>query len=104
MQTNDHKIRDYSAVLEAEFGKHGTPERAKFDEEAWAFYTSRILLDARKNAKVTQAELARRIGVDKAYISKVEKGLTAPSAATFYRIVNALGLSVELTPTTVAVE
>lgn len=100
MQTNDHQIRDYSAVLEAEFGKHGTPERAKFDEEAWAFYTSQVLLDARKNARLTQAELAKRIGADKSYISRIERGVTVPSVATFYRIVNALGLYVELMPAT----
>jgi hypothetical protein len=44
MQTNDHKIRNYSAVLEAKYGAHGTPERAKFDEEAYAFYTGQIKL------------------------------------------------------------
>jgi len=65
MQTNDHIIRDYSAVLEAEYGKYGTPERAKFDEEACAFYTSQILLDTRKQARMTQAALAERIGTDK---------------------------------------
>ena len=42
METNDHQIRDYSAVLAAEYGEHGTPERTEFDEEAYAFYTSRI--------------------------------------------------------------
>jgi DNA-binding XRE family transcriptional regulator len=98
MQTNDHTIRNYSAVLEAEYGAHGTPERAKFDEEAYAFYTSQILLDARKEARLTQQELAKRIGADKSYISRVEKGITVPSVATFYRIASALGLSVELTP------
>lgn len=99
METNNHKTVDYSAVLENKFGKHGTPERAKFNEEAYTFYTSQILLDARKNAKLTQEELARRIGVDKSYISRIEKGLTVPSVATFYRIVNAMGLTVQLTPT-----
>ena len=64
MQTNDHKIRDYSAVLDAQYGAPGTPERAKFDEEAYTFYTSQILLDARKNARLTQEELAERIGVN----------------------------------------
>jgi DNA-binding XRE family transcriptional regulator len=98
MQTNDHKIRDYSAVLAAEYGAHGTPERAKFDEEAYAFYTSQILLETRKEARLTQAELAKRIGADKSYISRIEKGITVPSVATFYRIVAALGRSVELTP------
>ena len=32
------------------------------------------------------------------YISRIEKGITVPSVATFYRIVSALGRSVELTP------
>ena len=98
MQTNDHKIRDYSAVLEAEYGAHGTPERAKFDEEAYAFYTSQILLETRKDARLTQSELAKRIGADKSYISRIEKGITVPSVATFYRIVAALGRTVELCP------
>ena len=98
MQTNDNKTRNYSAVLAAEYGEHGTPERAKFDEEAYAFYTSQILLDARKNARLSQQELANRIGTDKAYISRVEKGTIVPSVATFYRIMNALGLSVNITP------
>jgi len=89
---------DYSTVLEKKFGKPGTEERAKFDEEAYAFYTSQILLDARKNARLTQEELAKRIGTNKSYISRIEKGITIPSVATFYRIVNALGLTVELTP------
>ncbi len=98
MEKNNHQITDYSAVLEKEFGKHGTPERAKFDEEAYAFYTSQVLLDARKNARLTQAELAKRIGADKSYISRIEKGTIVPSVATFYRIVSAMGLSVELRP------
>ena len=98
MQTNDNKIRNYSEVLAAEYGEHGTPERARFDEEAYAFYTSQILLDARKNARLSQQKLASRIGADKAYISRVEKGTIVPSVATFYRIMNALGLSVNITP------
>lgn len=99
MQTNDHKIRDYSAVLSAQYGEPGTPERTKFDEEAYAFYTSQIILDARKKAQLTQEELAKRIGTDKSYISRIKKGITIPSVATFYRIMNALGLTIELTPT-----
>ena len=98
MQINDHKIRDYSTVLNAQYGETGTSERARFDEEAYAFYTSQILLNARKNARLTQEELAKRIGANKSYISRIEKGTTVPSVATFYRIVNALGLTVELTP------
>ena len=96
METNNHQINDYSAVLERKYGKEGTAERAKFDEEAYSFYTSQILLDARKEAKVTQSELAERINVSKSYISRIEKGVKTPSVATFYRIMNALGMRVEV--------
>jgi len=98
MDTNNHLITNISEQLVAEYGAHGTPERAKFDEEAYAFYTSQILLDTRREARLTQAELAKRIGADKSYISRIEKGITVPSVATFYRIVFALGRSVELVP------
>lgn len=97
METNNHQIVDYDMVLDAKFGKEGTLERTKAEDDAYAFYASQILLDARKEAKVTQAELASRIGVNKSYISRIEKGITVPSVATFYRIVNALGLTVSLT-------
>jgi len=96
METNNHQINDYSAVLERKYGKCGTPERANFDEEAYAFYTSQILIDARKEAKMTQSELAERINVTKSYISRIEKGMITPSVATFYRIMNALGMRVEV--------
>ena len=92
-----NKIYDISAELDNEFGAHGTVERAKFDDNAYAFYTAQILHDARKEVKITQAELASRIGVNKGYISRIENGLTSPNVSTFYRIVNALGLHVEIT-------
>lgn len=43
MQTNNHKIEDYDLVLDAKYGKEGTPQRAQFEEEAKAFYASQIL-------------------------------------------------------------
>ena len=98
MQTNKQMITNISEQLEKEFGKHGTPERAKFDEDAYAFYTSQILVDIRKKARLTQAELAKRIGADKSYISQIETGVSVPSVATFYRIASALGLTVDLNP------
>lgn len=96
METNNHKIVDYDEVLDTEFGKEGTPERAKAEEEAYAFYTSQILQEARKEAKVSQRELASRIGSTKSYISRIENGLVMPSVATFYRIMNALGMRIEI--------
>ncbi len=90
------EITNYSEVLDRKYGKDGTPERAVFEEEAYAFYTSQILLDARKSAKLTQAELAEKTGTDKAYISRLEKGLITPSVATFFRFINILGKRIEI--------
>ena len=53
--TNNHKIVDYDAVLDAKFGKDGTPERARAEEAAYSFYSGQILQDARKEAKMTQS-------------------------------------------------
>ena len=96
MQTNDHKVRDYDVILDAEFGKPGTAERAKAIENAYSFYSGQILHSARKAAGVTQAELAERINSTKSYISKLERGHVIPSAGLFFSIINALGMKVEI--------
>lgn len=96
METNNHQIVDYDVVLDAKFGKEGNPERAKAEDDAYAFYTSQILLDARKEAKMTQSELAKKVGTNKSYISKIENGLIEPGAGLFFRIIDALGLRVDI--------
>ena len=96
MNTNETTIQDYDAVLDARYGKVGTPERVKFEEEAYAYYTGLILRDARKDAKVSQAELARRTQTTKSYISRIENGVIIPSVAVFYRMIAALGMTVEI--------
>lgn len=101
MQTNNHQIRDYSAELDRKYGAIGTKERDLFDEEAWNFYTGQLLLEARKEAKMTQEELAQRIHSTKSYISRIERGLITPSVGVFYRIINALGMRVDIVRTIV---
>lgn len=38
METNNHQIVDYDVVLDITFGKEGTSERIKAEEDAYAFY------------------------------------------------------------------
>ena len=91
-------IYDVDAWLNESLGMEGTEERERNREKAWEEYNAQILLDARKNARLTQAELAQRIGANKGYISRIERGLTVPTVATLYKIASALGLTVELRP------
>ncbi len=92
-----NEIYDVSAELAREFGEVGTQTRAEATAKAWEEYNAQILLDARKNARLT-AELAERIGADRIYISRIERGITVPTVATLYKIAAAMGLTVELKP------
>lgn len=92
----NNQIQNYSKVLDTKYGADGTKQRIAFEEEAYSYYTGQILEEARKKAHLTQSELAERIGTDKSYISRIENGKTEPKVSTFFRIVNALGLTVEL--------
>ena len=66
-------ICNASASFDGVLEKGGTPEREKNSKKAWEEYNAQILLNARKNARLTQAELAKRIGADKGYISRIER-------------------------------
>ena len=96
MNTSETMIQDYDAVLDARYGREGTPQRTQFEDEAYAYSTGLILRDARKDVKVSQAELARRTHTTKSYISRIENGVIIPSVAVFYRMIAALGMTVEI--------
>ena len=95
---NSSNIYDVSAELERELGAIGTPEREANTNKAWEEYNAQILLDARKKAGLTQSELAKRIGADKSYISRIERGITIPTVSTLYRPLAATGKAIELRP------
>lgn len=90
------QIYNVSEELNHTFGIPGSESRKEAENQAWEEYNAQILLDARKECGMTQSELAEKIGADKSYISRVERGLTIPSISTFYRMVSAMGLTVEL--------
>lgn len=94
----NNNIYDVDAWIDECLGEEGTAERNRNNEKAWEEYNAQILLDARKRAGLTQAQLASRIGAEKGYISRIERGLTVPTVATLYKIASAMGLRVELRP------
>ena len=89
-----NEIYDVSADLARDFGEVGTQSRAEATAKAWEGYNAQILLDARKNARLTKTEPAERIDADKSYISRIERGITVPTVATLYKIAAAMGLTV----------
>ena len=89
---------DITSHLVDKYGPVGSETWNAEENRAWEEYNADILRIARKEAGLTQSELAARIGADKAYISKVEHGRTIPTVSTFYRIVAAMGMQVVLAP------
>ena len=98
MKTKNNEIKSYSAVLDEKYGASGSASRMEAEQKAYSYYTGVLIEEARKEANMTQEELAMKIGSNKSYISKVENGKTEPKVSTFYRIVSALGLTVDLKP------
>lgn len=96
MQEKRNDIGSFDAILNEKYGKEGTPEREQFNKEAYAYCVGQIILDARKKERMTQAVLAQKVGTDKTYISRIEKGAVEPGVGLFFRIMNALGLKVEI--------
>ena len=91
------KLYTAEELLSSKFGKPGTQSREKFRKEAFAFYFAEIIKDRRKSLKMTQEELANKIGKKRPYISRIEKGEDI-KLSNFSLLISALNLSIELKP------
>jgi len=80
-------ITNFEDLLIDKYGKKGTPERDKFDADSLAFRLGVMLKEARKDAKLTQEELAKKTGTKKSYISRIERGLSDIQVSTYYKLI-----------------
>lgn len=55
-----------------------------------------MVMEARKQEKMSQSELAAKVGTNKTYISRIERGLIEPGIGIFCQIANALGMRLEM--------
>jgi len=67
-------------------------ERTEFEARAKAYYYAELLKEQRKQQKMTQQQLADKIGKKREYISNIERGNSDMQLSTFMQIANALGL------------
>ena len=78
--------KNFDELLDAEYGKTGTEKRDSFDARAQYFVISEMLRYARLEAKLTQGQLAEKVGTKKSYISRLENGNCDIQLSTLYRI------------------
>ena len=96
MKIDESKLTNAESVLTAKYGAPGTAPRKAFEEKAQAYYYGVILRDRRKELKMTQVELAQKVGTARSYIARVEKGETDIQLSSFLRIAHAL--KIEFSP------
>ena len=91
-------ITTFDEHLDREYGKIGTKGRTDFEIKAKAFAIGEILREARKDAHMTQDELAQKTGTRKSFISRIENGHSDIQLSTLYRLVEiGFGKRVNLT-------
>ena len=86
------KLKTADELFDERYGKPGVPSRIAFEERALNWYYSEILKDRRKKLKMTQKQLADKVGKKREYIALLEKGETDMQLSTFLNISQALGL------------
>jgi DNA-binding XRE family transcriptional regulator len=79
-------IRDFDELIEREHGKIGSDSRNEYEVRAQMFIVSEMLKEARKEAKLTQEQLAEKAGTKKSYISKIENAKGNIQLSTLIRI------------------
>jgi DNA-binding XRE family transcriptional regulator len=89
---NYNNINSFDQLVEVEHGKIGTESRNTYEENSQMFIISEMLKDARKEAKITQEQLAEKTGTKKSYISRIENGKGNIQLSTLIRLFE-LGLN-----------
>ena len=89
------QVTNFEELLEAKYGSKGSPDRDRFDTNSLAFRLGVMLREARKEANLTQEELAEKTGTKKSYISRIERGLSDIQMSTYQKLIE-MGLGKHL--------
>ena len=70
--------------------------KREYDALEGEFALARELIVARGKAKLTQAEVARRMGTSQSAVARMESGRALPSTASLVKYARAVGRKVEI--------
>ena len=86
MKKPNNHLTSLSDHLDNQYGKKGTAQRNKFEQEFEAFKLGVMLQELRKEKGLTQSELAEKCGTTKNYISRIENNASDIRLSTLMRI------------------
>lgn len=73
--------------FDLKYGKVGTESRTNFEQKAETYFIAELVKGKRKEANMTQQELAEKLNVNRTYISKIERAVGDIRISTLRRIV-----------------
>lgn len=90
-------VTSLDVLTDEVFGEIGTSKRDAMEkqlkEEVNAYFVGEAIRKMRQAQNLTQEELGERVGVQKAQISRLEKGKSVITLPTMSRIFQALGVA-----------
>jgi DNA-binding XRE family transcriptional regulator len=90
MATKEIKTQTLSEMKDKYIGKAGTKEREEYEYELRMDVLGKMIKSARQERHLTQEELGRLIGVQKAQISKLESSANSATIDTIIKVFKAL--------------
>lgn len=94
MEKEKLKIYSFEEITDKHIGKLGSPKREAFEYELRLDLLGEAIKQARKERNLTQEELGRLVGVQKAQISKLENSLTDARFETVIKVFKALNAKI----------
>lgn len=88
------KVVSLESMMDKHLGKNGTPVRDAFEYELKLELLGAALKESRKRRNLTQEQLGKMIGVQKAQISKLENNTTNARFDTVLKVFSALNAKV----------
>lgn len=89
-RTKSIKIYTLQELTDKYIGRRGTAKREAFEFELRLDLLGRAIRKARQRRKLTQSQLGKLVGVQKAQISKLENNLTNARFDTILKVFEAL--------------
>ena len=90
MATKEIKTKSLSEMKDKYIGKAGTKEREEYEYELRMDVLGKMIKTARQERHLTQEELGKLIGVQKAQISKLESSANSATIDTIIKVFKAL--------------
>ena len=90
MATKELKTHSLAEMKDKHIGKVGTKERDEHEYELRMDFLGKMIKTARQERNLTQEELGRLVGVQKAQISKLESSANSATIDTILKVFKAL--------------